>query len=160
MYLAFYFLLIFVLTSTRRILLPSQSTIFHIQQNKAIHISIQIKRSWLGMDMRIQSSSAIHISIQFSQLSNSNKKQNLGNVKICGSHRFEEDREATMGDGRENKLSASASTSTSASTLCLQCVRARFFLLQNPFLSLITEICWCFEFHLIFCFVFLIFFFF
>ena len=92
-----------------------------------------------------------------SQLSNYNKKQNMRKVERCGSHRFEEDREATMGDGREKKLSASASTSTSTSTLCLKCVRARFFLLQNPFISLFTEICWCFEFHLIFCFVFLIF---
>ena len=95
-----------------------------------------------------------------SQLSNYNKKQNMRKVERCGSHRFEEDREVTMDDGREKKLSASASTSTSTSTLCLKCVRARFFLLQNPFLSLITEICWCFEFYLIFCFVFLIFFFF
>ena len=52
-----------------------------------------------------------------SQLSNYNKKQNLRKVERYGSHRFEEDREATMGDGRENKLSASASASTSA--LCL-----------------------------------------
>ena len=40
-----------------------------------------------------------------SQLSNSNTRQNLRNVKRCESHHFEEDREVTMGDDREKKSS-------------------------------------------------------
>ena len=43
-----------------------------------------------------------------SQHSNYNKKQNRRKVERCGSHHFEEDKEATMGDSREKKSSASA----------------------------------------------------
>ena len=53
-----------------------------------------------------------------SQLSNYNKKQNLRKVERCGSHRFEEDREAMMGDDREKMSSASTSASAFASALC------------------------------------------
>ena len=44
-----------------------------------------------------------------SQLNNYNKKQNLRKVERRGSHLFKEDREATMGNGREKKSSAFAS---------------------------------------------------
>ena len=54
------------------------------------------------LSMRIKRYRARNNKLQ-SQLSNSNKKQNLRKVKICGSHRFEEDREATMCDGGEKK---------------------------------------------------------
>ena len=96
-----------------------------------------------------------------SQLSNYNKKQNLRKVERRGSHLFEEDREATMGDDKKKKSSASTSTfalyplPSPPPPVC----GARFFLLQTLFFSLFTKIFWSFEFHLIFCFVFLIFFF-
>ena len=87
-----------------------------------------------------------------SQLSNYNKKQNLRKVERRGSHLFEEDREATMGDDKEKKSSASTSASalyplpSPPPPVC----GARFFLLQTLFFSLFTKIFWSFEFHLIF----------